>query len=209
MARSAGWPGNRRRRSPIVQARDHPETFEMVFLTYWDQLLRFMVRRTFDPEAAYDLTAETFTAMLANIERFRGVTERQGQAWMYAIARSELRKWYEDGEASRHHRDHFELDLPSPEADELERIEELADIEPVRRVVIEAMGNLPPGHRRVLELRVVQELTYNELAAELATTTNAARVRVARAVAALYDAVEQLGEDDARYQAVTSQEQLT
>lgn len=209
MARSSGWLGSRRRRSPIVHAREHPEAFETVFLTYWDQLLRFMVRRTFDAEAAYDLTAETFTAMLANIERFRGETEREGLAWMYAIARSELRKWYEDGEASRHHRDHFNLDLPAPEADELERIEELADIEPVRRVVIEAMDNLPHGHRRVLELRVVQELTYKELAAELATTTNAARVRVARAVAALYDAVEQLGEDVAHDRAVTPQEQLT
>jgi RNA polymerase sigma factor (sigma-70 family) len=185
----------RLRRSPIVRARDRPEAFEVVFATYWEVVLRFMTRRTFDAEVALDLTAETFTTMLANREQFRGETEEEGRAWMWAIARSQLSKWHESGHVANRHRHRFAVDAGTAAADELDRIEDLAAIAPLRRVVRDALEGLPAGPRTILDLRVVEEWSYDEIAVKLGITTNAARIRVARALALLEDAVASAGGD--------------
>jgi RNA polymerase sigma factor (sigma-70 family) len=203
-----GWIAARRSRSPIVDARKRPEAFDAVYGTYWDVMLRFMVRRTFDAEVAFDLAAETFTKMLAHIREFRGETEAAGQAWMWTIARSELAKWYKSGDVARRYRDRFNVDPRSPGTDELERIEELADVEPLRRTVQRALATLEPGPRLVLELRVVQEWSYDEVAAALGISVNAAQIRVARALALLAKAVAQLANDDDDYRAEAISEGL-
>jgi RNA polymerase sigma-70 factor (ECF subfamily) len=175
--------GRRRRGSPILRARDHIDTFDDVFVAYHEPVLRFLVRRTFDPEVAFDLAAETFTRMLAHIQAFDGTTESQGQAWMWTIARSQLNHWYERGRVERRYRERMIGDLRSPGLDELERIEELADIEPLRERAGEAVDALPEFSRRVLRLRIVEQWSYSEIAEEFGITNNAARIRVARALA--------------------------
>ena len=49
----------------------------------------------------------------------------------------------------------------------------------------EAMAELPPGERSAVELRVVDGLPYDAVAAGLATSEGAARVRVARGLGRL------------------------
>ncbi|MFZ1881132.1 MAG: sigma factor-like helix-turn-helix DNA-binding protein, partial [Gaiellaceae bacterium] len=49
----------------------------------------------------------------------------------------------------------------------------------------EALATLPQGERDAVELRVVHELTYDEVARGLSTTPGAARVRVARGLGRL------------------------
>lgn len=175
----------RRSRSPLVKARARPERFDAVFVAYWDSMLPFMVRRTFDPEAAFGLTAETFTAMLANIEAFTGKTEAAGRAWMWNIARSQLRGWFETGRVGVGHRKQLRIDLVSPGADELARIEEFADLDPFRlqqQVAIDALDESP---RRLLQLRVLGQRSYVEIAEEFRITPHAARRQVARSLALL------------------------
>jgi RNA polymerase sigma factor (sigma-70 family) len=202
------WISAWRSPSPIVDARERPETFDAVYGAYWDAMLRFMVRRTFDAEVAFDLTAETFTKMLAHIREFRGETEIAGQAWMWTIARSELTKWHKSGDVARRYRDRLNIDHRSPGTDELDRIEELADVEPLRRIVQRALTTLEPGPRQVLELRVIQEWSYDEVADELGISSNAAQIRVARALALLTKAVAQLANDDDDYRAEAISEEL-
>ena len=48
-----------------------------------------------------------------------------------------------------------------------------------------AVGALPLEQRRALELRVLQELDYEEVAGALGCSQNAARLRVSRALRAL------------------------
>jgi RNA polymerase sigma-70 factor (ECF subfamily) len=49
----------------------------------------------------------------------------------------------------------------------------------------EALAALPDGQREAIELRVVDDLDYERVAAELDTTPLAARVRVSRGLATL------------------------
>jgi len=48
-----------------------------------------------------------------------------------------------------------------------------------------AVRLLPPDQRAALELRVVQQLDYDEVAGRLGISQNAARLRVSRALRAL------------------------
>src|SRR4051794_11764390 len=87
----------------FVRARKDPGTFGDVYLAYHDQVLRYLVRQTFDPEVAFDLMAETFAEMLAGIAGFRGATEDEGRQWMWTIARHQLYRWRERGRVERRH----------------------------------------------------------------------------------------------------------
>src|SRR5690348_12214509 len=63
---------------------DDPEDFGLFYDRHVRTLLAFFGRRTDDPEAAADLTAETFASALASRRRFRpGRTP--AVAWLFGI----------------------------------------------------------------------------------------------------------------------------
>jgi RNA polymerase sigma-70 factor (ECF subfamily) len=72
----------------------------------------------------------------------------------------------------------------------LRRIEELADLVPVRERLDAALAGLPPESAEAVRLRVDDELPYSEVARRLGCTEGAARVRVARALTKLADTLE-------------------
>ena len=53
-------------------------------------VLVFIARRTLDAELALDLTAETFAHAFRGRRSFRGSTEMEERAWLYAIARRQI-----------------------------------------------------------------------------------------------------------------------
>lgn len=129
--------------------------------------------------AASDLTAETFAQAWLGRRRFRD--ERDGSAlpWLLGIARNVLR------DSAR--RDRIEtkararLGLPLDLAAE----DGYADVEDrlsPRRALADALEELPNHERRALELHVVDELPYPEVAERLAIQPAAARLRVSRAL---------------------------
>jgi RNA polymerase sigma-70 factor (ECF subfamily) len=129
--------------------------------------------------AAADLTAETFAQAWVGRRRFRD--ERDGSAlpWLVGIARNLLR------ESAR--RDRIEtrarakLGLPLDLAAE----DGYADVEDrlsPRNALARALEELPPHELRALELRVVDELPYSDVAERLAIRPAAARLRVSRAL---------------------------
>ena len=56
-------------------------------------LVAYFARRTFDPQAASELMAETFAAAVADRRAFRGDGD-EAAAWLYGIARHQLSGWY-------------------------------------------------------------------------------------------------------------------
>ena len=78
------------------------------------------------------------------------------------------------------------------EADDqdLRRIEELADLAPILVRLDQALSELPPESADAVRLRVRDELPYAEVARRLGCSEGAARVRVARALTRLADALE-------------------
>src|SRR3712207_1407613 len=75
-----------------------PEDFGLFYDRYVEMLLGYFQRRTHDPEAAADLTAETFAAALKARSRFKP-RSTPAAAWLFAIAQRRLADHYRRGSA--------------------------------------------------------------------------------------------------------------
>ena len=73
----------------------NPEDFGGFYDRHVDTLLGWFARRTGDPEAAADLTAETFAAALAARPRFHA-REEPATEWLHALARAALEDFARD-----------------------------------------------------------------------------------------------------------------
>ncbi|MBE2317505.1 RNA polymerase sigma factor [Solirubrobacter sp. CPCC 204708] len=170
-------------------ARD-PEAFGVFYDRYAAALLAWFMRRTGDPVLAADLTSETFAKAFASRRSYRD-TGAPAVAWLFGIARHELgrfaRRRRVDDRARRR------LGIAKSEYDDasLERIEELADLDVARAAISAAMAALPPETAQALTLRIVEELSYDEVAEQLGCSTGAARVRVTRGLRRLARSLEE------------------
>jgi RNA polymerase sigma factor (sigma-70 family) len=161
------------------------EGFGDVYREHARAILVFLTRRTFDPEVALDLTAETFAQAFAKRRRFRGQTEDELRAWLHAIASGVLGRYVRRGIAERRALSRLGVAVPEMEPDEVLRVIELAGLEHVRSSVAERVRSLPPAQREALQLRVVEQLPYPDVAARLQVSEPAARARVSRALRVL------------------------
>lgn len=132
-----------------------------------------------------DLVSETFAAAFVGRWRFRGSTEADVAAFLHGIARRQLSHWYRTGAVRRRALGRLGLERPVLDDAELARIDELASSAAERAAVRAALTELSEEHRAALQLRVVEERQYSEIAALLDVSEQTARARVSRALRAL------------------------
>jgi RNA polymerase sigma-70 factor (ECF subfamily) len=169
----------------LAQAREDIEVFSAFYDAYYDRIVAFLVRRVLDPEIAIDLVSETFAKALERRRQFRGNTTEEEQAWLYAIARSELSHYWRSGKTERTAMVRYAITVPTLSAEETDRIEELAGLSALGDTLSNALVALPAEQRRALELRVVEELSYAEVAELLGIAETAVRARVSRGLRSL------------------------
>jgi RNA polymerase sigma-70 factor (ECF subfamily) len=172
-----------------VRSRQDPAAFASFYEAYADRVLAFLVRRVLDPEMAFDLLSETFAKALASRDQFRGGTAGEEQGWLFAIARSELHMYWRTGRIERSALERYAITVPALSDQEHERIEALAGLSGASEVLLDAMSALPADQRRAVELRVLDDLSYPELAATLEVSEATARARVSRGLRALGRAI--------------------
>jgi RNA polymerase sigma factor (sigma-70 family) len=158
-------------------ARRDPAAFRTLYDRYAERIHGYHLRRCRDPDAALDLTAETFAQAWLARSRFRDQAGGTAGPWLFAIARHVL--------MASVRRRRLELracqrlavagaGLATAEPDET-WLEGLGD----------ALAELPPAQREALRLRVEQDLDYVRVADALGTTPGAARVSVHRGLSTL------------------------
>lgn len=169
--------------------------FSRFYREHAEPLLVFFTRRCCDPQVGLDLTAETFAQAFASRRGFRGQAPEEAGAWLYAIARRQLARYFERGSVSRRLSRRLAGGVPLAGDAELERIEELASLAELRTLLREQLELLEPGQRQALWLRVVEEQPYASVAQQLGISEQAARTRVSRALRTLSEplAVAALG----------------
>jgi RNA polymerase sigma-70 factor (ECF subfamily) len=168
----------------IIASRQDPAAFRELYDRWADRLLAYIYRRVFDAEVAADLLAETFAVAYERRARFRDVG-KPGGAWLYGIAAKELSHWFRSQEVERRAVRRLGIEVPELDDESVVRIEALADLDAHREALAEALGQMTGGERAAVELRVVGELPYSEIAARLDCTENTARQRVHRGLARL------------------------
>lgn len=149
------------------------------------ELLTFLVRRCGDTQVALDLWAETFACAYAGRERFRGRTAEEAAGWLFAIARKQLALYLRKGAAQQRALRRLGMERPPAGPDVVAEIERRAQLDDLRRQVADALATLSERNRRAVELRVVHEMPYPEVAQRLGVTEVTARARVSRALQAL------------------------
>jgi RNA polymerase sigma-70 factor (ECF subfamily) len=150
-----------------------------------EDLLVFFACRTLDPQIARDLWAETYAQAFAGRRRFRGRDAEQARSWLYGIAYRQLALYHRRGKAERRAMERLGLQQPAFADDDVARLIELADLRAQRARLAGALGRLSPTLRAAVELRIVGELPYEEVAERLGVSEQTARARVSRGLRSL------------------------
>jgi RNA polymerase sigma factor (sigma-70 family) len=168
-------------------ARGDRAAFAEIYDRYLPLVLRWSLRETGNREVAADLAAETFAAALIASPRYRPSKGAVG-TWLLGIARNKLR------ESRRHHRiedsarRRVGLDRTELTDADLERIDELVSLEGGVAVLFDA---LPPVLREAVAQRVIEERSYEEIAADLSCSESVIRQRVSRGLRTLRSQLEE------------------
>lgn len=164
----------------LREARKDPHAFRELYDRHAARIHAFHLGRTRDPDAALDLTAETFAQAWINRARFSDDAGGSAGPWLYGIARhlvaQSVRRGRIESSACLRLGIRERLDEPASTAEPAETWLDGID---------EAFADLPDGQRAAIELRVLRELDYDDVATSLGTTPAAARVRVARGLGQL------------------------
>jgi RNA polymerase sigma-70 factor (ECF subfamily) len=167
----------------LAAARKDADAFHVLYDRYARKMYAFFERRTRSRDASLDLTSETFARAWLSRQRFRDLAGGSAGPWLFAIARRVLIASVEK------HRLEFEarqqlgvLAERAPSAAEPEQawLDDLTD----------GMEALPPSQRQAVELRIVHDMSYGQIAARLRCSQGAARIRVSRGLAALRHSIE-------------------
>ncbi|MFT4050366.1 MAG: sigma-70 family RNA polymerase sigma factor [Solirubrobacterales bacterium] len=170
------------------------ENISALYAEFSPLLLRYLMRRTFDAQVAVELMAETFAVAYEKRETCRD--PKAGRAWIFGIAENLLREFFRSGRIEREAVERLGVAVPAVEEDDFARIEDLAGTAELRGAVGAALRDLPDDHRTALDLRIVQERSYEEVARALGVSEQTARARVSRALTKLKDVVAESTPDE-------------
>jgi RNA polymerase sigma factor (sigma-70 family) len=169
-----------------------PDDISRLYRAHAADLLRFFARRTLQPEVAVDLVAETFARAFVMRARYRGREDREALGWIYGIARHELSEYFRRGAVERRALSRVGVQLEPLTDVDYERIEDVASLRSHQVAIAEGLAALSVEQRQALQLRIVEERSYAELASTLGITEQTARARVSRALRALATVTEHL-----------------
>jgi RNA polymerase sigma-70 factor (ECF subfamily) len=173
----------------IVASREDPAAFRLLYDRWAERLLAYFYVRVRDAEVAADLLAETFAVAYERRHRFRDVG-RPGGAWLYGIARKELAHYFRRRAVDTRALKRLALTVPPLDEESLARIEQLDNIAAHGSALTAALEQMTAVERQAVELRVVDELEYREIATRLGCTEGSARTRVHRGLARLASLME-------------------
>ncbi len=165
-----------------------PEEIAALYEQHAEILLRFLMRRTFEAQVAVDLLAETFALAYEHRTTFRGDSDARG--WLFGISGNLLSDFFRSGRAERRAVERLGMTVPEVDDEELARIEDLAETAELRGAIAEAMRELSEEQRAAIDLRVVQERSYPDVARALGVSEQVARARVSRGLKKLRKSME-------------------
>lgn len=173
----------------LAAARGEQAAFESFYRRWLPAVIGFHLRRVAVRETAFDLTAETFAAVVVACGAF---DPRRGSApaWLFAIADHKLRDSLRRGrvEASaRRALGHRPVVL---EDEDLVRVEELASLGTGARLE-QLLDELPRTQGAAVRARVLDERSYAAIASELRCSEAVVRQRVHRGLRRLRERLQE------------------
>src|ERR1044071_4859041 len=169
----------------LALASKDPLAFREFYDRYAAWVRSWFMRQTGSENAALDLTAETFAQAWHASRRFKDMAEGSGAPWLFGIARNLVRQYHKHNRIETAARERLGLPLAFAECEDYERVDERITAHAMGPALKLAMRALPSEQRRALELRIIEQLDYEEVAGRLGCSQNAARLRISRGLRAL------------------------
>lgn len=174
----------------LVAARRDPTAFADLYSRNSDRVVAYFYRRILCPHTAVDLAAETFAQAYESRKRFNP-DGGSGRGWLFGIAGNLYMEWLRREAVSDKARRRLGIVTPLLVEEDLERVEGLVDLLPLRDALQDALVSLSPRLRDAVVLRVALSWPYEDVAQELGCSVGAARVRVSRGLDQLLELMEQ------------------
>jgi RNA polymerase sigma-70 factor (ECF subfamily) len=169
-------------------ARRDEAAFNALYTRYLPLVLRWSLRQTRDRELAADLSAEVFAAAMLSAHRYRRESGSVG-SWLLGIAQNKLRESRRRKRIEDSARRRLRLEpLALTDAD-LELVDELVGMD---QRLQQLTAELPAEQRQAIVARIIDERSYEEIAAELECSPSVVRQRVSRGLRALRSDLESL-----------------
>jgi RNA polymerase sigma factor (sigma-70 family) len=161
-------------------ARGDEHAFAALYARYERPLAAFFVRSIGRADLAADLTAETFAEVVTSLGRF-DPARGGGAAWLFGMARNVLARSRERRRVEDRARRRLAIPVLMLDDESLERIEALSG----DGAALELLAELPELEQGAVRARVIDERSYDEIAAELECSESVVRKRVSRGLAKL------------------------
>lgn len=167
-------------------ADDEAEVIVALYREFESPMLGFFLRATQQPDLAADLTAETFARAVEGIAAFDPARGAPAQ-WLFGIARNVLGASYRQQRVDAAARQR--LGLPPLVLDD-HTLQAIARLDAHDARLTGALAALPDDQRAAVGARVVGDLSYPEIAAQLQCSEAVVRQRVSRGLRALRRGIE-------------------
>jgi RNA polymerase sigma factor (sigma-70 family) len=161
-------------------SRRDPEAFVEVCRRHSAALAGYLASQLHDDTVAKEVLAETLSEAWFARGRFRDPGDGSARPWLFGIARNLTRRVHRDRAIETRAR--ARLGLPTQPHDAYSQLIERLAAEQQLGPLDVSLEHLPGEQREALELRVIDELDYSEIATRLDITPEGARSRVFRAL---------------------------
>ena len=162
-------------------------SFDVFYVRHLPVVVAFLLRETRDREAAADLAAEVFAAVMLAAGRYRDDGDA-AVAWVLGIARNKLRVSRRRRRIEDRARRRLGFEPVALDDADLDRVERLAD----EGLASALLDSLPEHEREAIRRRVLDEQSYDQIAGELRCSEMVVRKRVSRGLARLRNRLEEL-----------------
>lgn len=160
--------------------------FEEFYDRHVSAVVTFIRRRVPTAELAFDLTAETFAAVVEGLDGY-DAARGSARGWLFAIASNEMRQAWRRGQVEDRTRRRLGLDRVSLDDADLQRVDERVD----ESMLVAALAGLPAAEREAVERRVLEDRSYLEISLELQCSELVVRKRVSRGLRRLRKIAEE------------------
>jgi RNA polymerase sigma factor (sigma-70 family) len=143
--------------------------FEELVLRYQKPIYYFVLRILKHPSEAEDTVQKIFLLAYQNIKGFR--SESTFKTWLYRIGVNQCNNFFRQNK-NREFASIDELPLADLTVDQEGEVAEKETLDTLRK----AIERLPHKQRKVVTLRIYQELSFEEIGAALAMRANSAKV---------------------------------
>ena len=167
----------------LLATRDDVEAFGVFYRRHARWVLGFLARRLGNAELAADVTSEVFAAALLGSARY-DPARGEPHSWLYGIVANQLGSAARRGAAENRARRPLEMQPVPVDAHDITWIDALA-AEEAAGGAMGLLSELPAQQRTLVAGRVIDERSYDELAAEHRLSQATVRKRVSRGLATL------------------------